>query len=200
MDLCQVKISLWLPSRAESKENGSQHNNIAKRRRPSNKLSMRRLSWPLLVRPVPQTAPPAPSGKILVVKTRPVHQCLVHQHLPMRDHRTIDRTKMSNRDGVYVLTAAAQSVGQTPEELIINRESFRRSRMQFRGEKAAKIKAVFSPSIPLMVHWDGKSFPVSMVDLLLTGCQFSSPVMACQNFWLCQNFPTVPDRPQQTLL
>ena len=55
----------------------------------------------------------------------------------------MDRTKMSNRDGVYVLTAAARSLGHNPEELVINRESFRKSLMQFRSAQAAEIKATF---------------------------------------------------------
>ena len=50
---------------------------------------------------------------------------------------------MSNRDGVYVLTAAARSLGHNPEELVINRESFRKSLMQFRSAQAAEIKATF---------------------------------------------------------
>ena len=66
---------------------------------------------------------------------------------------------MSNRDGVYVLTAAARSLGHDPEELVINRESFRKSRMRLRRDKAGEIKAAFSPTVPLTVHWDGKIVP-----------------------------------------
>ena len=71
----------------------------------------------------------------------------------------MDRTKVSDRDGVYLLTAAARSLGYDPCELVINRESFRRDRQKLRAAAAAEIKDAFKPSVPLTVHWDGKILP-----------------------------------------
>lgn len=72
---------------------------------------------------------------------------------------TMDRTKLSNRDGVHLLAAVARSLGHDPGKLVLNRESFRRERMTFRATAAAEIKEAFQPSVPLIVHWDGKIVP-----------------------------------------
>ena len=71
----------------------------------------------------------------------------------------LDRTKMSNRQAVHVLAAAAGSLGHDPAKLVMNRESFRRERVKFRKLSAAEIKAAFSPNVPLTVHWDSKIVP-----------------------------------------
>ena len=73
----------------------------------------------------------------------------------------MDRTKLTDRQGVHVLSAAARSLGHNPEELVINRESFRRARRKFREQAAAEIRAAFKPAVPLAVHWDGKLLPPS---------------------------------------
>ena len=73
----------------------------------------------------------------------------------------MDRTKMSDRQAVHVLSAAAQSLGHDPSALVINRESFRKDRIKFRQQSAAEIMAAFSPGVPLMVPWDGKIVPAA---------------------------------------
>ena len=55
----------------------------------------------------------------------------------------LDRTNLSNRNAVHVLSAAARNFGHDPAELALNRESFRRARMKFREEAAKEIKVVF---------------------------------------------------------
>ncbi|KAF0295109.1 hypothetical protein FJT64_007241 [Amphibalanus amphitrite] len=83
----------------------------------------------------------------------------------------LDRTKMSNRQAIHVLSAAAVSLGHDPAKLVMNRESFRRERIKFRQISAAEIKAGFSPDAPLTVHWDGKIFQPRTVGHVRTACQ-----------------------------
>ncbi|XP_043216604.1 uncharacterized protein LOC122378950 [Amphibalanus amphitrite] len=73
----------------------------------------------------------------------------------------LDRTKLSNRNAVHLLSAAARNFGHDPAELVLNRESFRRARMRFREEASKEIKAAFNPDVVLIVHWDGKIVPES---------------------------------------
>ena len=71
----------------------------------------------------------------------------------------LDRTLTTNRDAVHLIKATAQCLGYNPNELVINRESFRRDRQKFRAAMAEDIKKSFKPSVPLTVHWDGKIVP-----------------------------------------
>jgi len=71
----------------------------------------------------------------------------------------LDRTLLSDRNAVYVLSAAASSLGHDVQELSINRSNIRRSRINTRQRIAELIKEYFDPSIPLTVHWDGKLLP-----------------------------------------
>ena len=73
----------------------------------------------------------------------------------------LDRTLTSDRDAVHLISAAARSLGHDPNQLVINRESFRRDRRKFRAVAAAEIKKSFKPSVPLTVHWDGKIIPTA---------------------------------------
>ena len=73
----------------------------------------------------------------------------------------MDRTLTTDRDAVFVPSAAARSLGHDPDKLVINRESFRRDRQKFRATTAAEIKRSFKPSTPLTVHWDGKIVPAA---------------------------------------
>ena len=68
----------------------------------------------------------------------------------------LDRTKVSNRAAVHVVSATAASLGHNPGELVLNRESIRRARLKVRKEMAEEIRMKFSPTVPLVVHWDGK--------------------------------------------
>lgn len=73
----------------------------------------------------------------------------------------MDRAKVTDRQGVFLLSAAARSLGHDPKELVLNRESSRRDRARFRAVAAAEIKASFQPDVPLTVHWDGKIVPAA---------------------------------------
>lgn len=68
----------------------------------------------------------------------------------------LDRTKVSNRAAVHVMSATAASLGHNPGELVLNRESIRRARLKVRKEMVKEIRMKFSPTVPLVVHWDGK--------------------------------------------
>lgn len=41
----------------------------------------------------------------------------------------------------------------------VNPESIRTARLKFRQHTAQAGKAIFEPSVPLVVHWDGKMLP-----------------------------------------
>jgi hypothetical protein len=71
----------------------------------------------------------------------------------------LDRTLLSDRKAVYVLSAAASSLGHNVQELSINRSTIQRTRIQSRQQIAELIKESFSPNTPLTVHWDGKLLP-----------------------------------------
>jgi hypothetical protein len=51
----------------------------------------------------------------------------------------LDRSKISDRNAVYVLAATAHSLGQDPTKLIINRESIRQARRNNRAIIAKEI-------------------------------------------------------------
>lgn len=68
----------------------------------------------------------------------------------------LDRTKVSDRAAVYVLTETARSLGHNPEELNINRSSIRHQRRQHRERHASSLKEEIMSDGPLIVHWDGK--------------------------------------------
>lgn len=99
--------------------------------------------------PGPSTAPPPPKRRA------------TKMFVDVGLSSALDRTKMSNRQAVHVLSAAAVSLGHDPAELVMNRESFRRERIKFRQISAAEIKAAFSPDAPLTVHWDSKIVPAA---------------------------------------
>lgn len=71
----------------------------------------------------------------------------------------LDRTKTSDRNAVYILSAFAIDMGTSVNELALNRSSIRRARMKLRQQTAEDIKTNFAPNVPLTVHWDGKMLP-----------------------------------------
>lgn len=71
----------------------------------------------------------------------------------------LDRSKVSDRNAVYIIAAAAESLGHSTAALAINKESVRRSRRKHREAAAKEIHASFHPNCPLTVHWDGKMLP-----------------------------------------
>ena len=68
----------------------------------------------------------------------------------------LDREKVSDRKAVFVLTETSRALGQSVEELNINRSSIRRERTKHRAQISDKLKSEFKTDIPLVVHWDGK--------------------------------------------
>lgn len=72
-----------------------------------------------------------------------------------------DRCKISDRNGVYILMAAAESFGQNVENLVLNRSSIYRLRKKFRNERHTEIQKNFKLATceKLVVHWDGKLLP-----------------------------------------
>jgi len=71
----------------------------------------------------------------------------------------LDRSQISDRKAVYVLSAAASSLGHNVKDLAINRSTIRRTRIETRQRIAAAIKESFTVDVPLTVHWDGKLLP-----------------------------------------
>lgn len=71
----------------------------------------------------------------------------------------LDRTKVSDRNATYILSAAAKSFGYDPCNVTLNKESVRLSRRQHREEITSEIRKTFLPETPLTVHWDGKLLP-----------------------------------------
>ena len=51
------------------------------------------------------------------------------------------------------------ALGQSPDTFPLSRSTIQRSRKRTRLEVAATIRAEFSPTFPLIVHWDGKILP-----------------------------------------
>ena len=71
----------------------------------------------------------------------------------------LDRTNVSNRTATFILAETARSLGHEISSLSVNYESIRRARLKFRKQTAQTEKASFDPSVPLVVHWDGKMLP-----------------------------------------
>lgn len=60
---------------------------------------------------------------------------------------------------MHILTQTARSLGQDVGDLIVNRSTIRRKRLQHRSSRAAEILSNFKPKSALIVHWDGKLMP-----------------------------------------
>ncbi|KAG7162744.1 Heterogeneous nuclear ribonucleoprotein U-like protein 1-like 2 [Homarus americanus] len=77
--------------------------------------------------------------------------------------KALDRTKISDRDAVHLIAAAAQTLGHNVEDIAVNQKTIRQSRMKLRVQsfKSAKEQFILNldPTIPLVVHWDGKLLP-----------------------------------------
>lgn len=72
-----------------------------------------------------------------------------------------DRCKITDRNAVYILIAAAEAFERDTKNLIINRTSFQRMRKKFREERHAEIKQQFihNNCQEFVLHWDGKLLP-----------------------------------------
>ena len=68
----------------------------------------------------------------------------------------LDRTGVSDRNAVYILSEALADVGQNPSHFVLSRSSVGRKRTDYRLNAVQEIKEHFHPNEPLTVHWDGK--------------------------------------------
>ena len=68
----------------------------------------------------------------------------------------LDRTKTSDRNAAYILTATAQTLGHDISDLALNRSSIKRQREHHRSQMSETLKEEFCADVPLIVHWDGK--------------------------------------------
>lgn len=72
---------------------------------------------------------------------------------------TLDRSGISDRKAMMIVSETAKSLGHNIEDLTLNRSSIRRKRRQDRQSEAKYIQDTFDPTVPLTVHWDGKLLP-----------------------------------------
>lgn len=71
----------------------------------------------------------------------------------------LDRSKVTDRQAVHLLAAAAHSLGRSVDDVTVSRSSIQRARCANRSNTAADVKTSFDPQVPLTVHWDGKLLP-----------------------------------------
>lgn len=72
-----------------------------------------------------------------------------------------DKCKISDRNAIHLLVAAAEAFKFDTTDLIINRTSIQRRRKEFRDERQAEIKRNFNlhECKALVLHWDSKLLP-----------------------------------------
>lgn len=70
----------------------------------------------------------------------------------------LDRTNTSDRKAAHILSAIASTgqMQQDVEKVVVSRSAIRRARLKHRDLLASEIKTSFNPSVPLVLHWDGK--------------------------------------------
>ena len=71
----------------------------------------------------------------------------------------LDRTKVSDRNAVYLLASTAHSLGHDVNDLPLSRSTLRRSRSETRREIAEDTMRSLHLKGPITVHWDGKLLP-----------------------------------------
>ena len=69
---------------------------------------------------------------------------------------SMDMAKVSDRNAALLLTPAVQRLGHDAAKFNLNRSSIRRERIKRRQKMAENLKKEFTPTVPLIVHWDGK--------------------------------------------
>ena len=76
----------------------------------------------------------------------------------------LDNCKVSYRNSVRIIAVVCEALGHDANILIMNKTSFRESRMKIRKEKAGKIKELFGESKihGVIIQWDGKIIPDSL--------------------------------------
>ena len=98
--------------------------------------------------PVPRSQPPDPKKPRTSVQA----QNIMASNLAA----ALDRTGVSDRNAVYVLSEAMASVGHNPVDFVLNRASVRRKRAKYHHNAVQELEKHFHPTKPLTVHWDGK--------------------------------------------
>lgn len=70
----------------------------------------------------------------------------------------LDRTATSDRNAAHILSAIASTsqLGENVDQLILSRSAIRLARIKHREAFSAEVKASFLPTVPLILHWDGK--------------------------------------------
>ncbi len=70
----------------------------------------------------------------------------------------LDRTNTSNRNAAYIFSALASTsqLQHDSSQLITSHSAIRRARIKHRENIALELKATFQPTVPLILHWDGK--------------------------------------------
>jgi len=71
----------------------------------------------------------------------------------------LDRTKVSDRSAVHILSATASALGRDTSDLAISRSSIRRSRRIQRKAIADEIQTSYTTNTGLVIHWNGKLLP-----------------------------------------
>lgn len=71
----------------------------------------------------------------------------------------LDRTKVSNRNAVYIVGATCKALDHNVQDVVFSAETIRLRRQNYRERVAHEIKTSFSPNKTLVVHWDGKMLP-----------------------------------------
>ncbi|KAL4090628.1 hypothetical protein QTP88_025427 [Uroleucon formosanum] len=91
----------------------------------------------------------------------------------------LDKCKISDRNAVHLLIATAEALGNNVNKLIINRSSIRSARIEFRKERAKKLRQDYNLANEetVVVHWDGKLLPA----LTGKGLVYRLPIVASVN-------------------
>ena len=75
----------------------------------------------------------------------------------------LDRTKMPNREAVFTIAATAKILGHDINDLTLSVSTIHRPRKENRKKLAEKDKQEFNVDKPLVVHWDGKLLPDTLM-------------------------------------
>lgn len=73
----------------------------------------------------------------------------------------LDKCKVSDRNAVHIIIAAAEALGYDVDDLIINRSSIHRHREDLRKKYAMNLRKELGKTDiqAITVHWDGKLLP-----------------------------------------
>lgn len=68
----------------------------------------------------------------------------------------LDRTKVSDRNAMFILSAVSKSGGSDINNIVLSRQTIRRNRIVNRKLFSSETKSDFECNVPVIVHWDGK--------------------------------------------